>query len=129
MDVRFEICRSKFNFRSQNESLYKNIFFSFSGIFTSVGTTRGQGIIRVVVVVLVVATFFLTFSLFERFLKKIRRKYYGWSNKPPPLALKMLSWLFKYRWASLGAPCQQKRGANTELLSCQYFLTLICFCN
>ena len=28
---------------------------------------------------------------------------YGWSNKPPPLTLKMLSRLFWYRWASLAS--------------------------
>ena len=28
---------------------------------------------------------------------------HGWSNKPPPLARKMLSRLFKYRWASLAS--------------------------
>ena len=37
-------------------------------ITASVGTTRGQGIIRVVV-----ATFFLTFSFATRFLNKINR--------------------------------------------------------
>ena len=37
-----------------------NIYFTQSkiGLFISVGMTRGQGIIRVVVIVLVVATFF-----------------------------------------------------------------------
>ena len=38
----------------------------FEGFFTSVGMTRGQGIIRVVVVVLVVVIF-LTFSFLGRF--------------------------------------------------------------
>ena len=42
------------------------------GIYTSVGTTRGQGIIRVVVVLLyvvlyVAATFFVTFSFLKDF--------------------------------------------------------------
>ena len=31
------------------------------------------------------------------------RGAYGWSNKPPPLARKMASHLFKYRWASLAS--------------------------
>ena len=38
------------------------------------------------------------------------RGAYGWSNKPPPLARKMLSRLFKYRWASLAS----KEGAFTK---------------
>ena len=35
---------------------------------------------------------------------------YGWSNKPPPLARKMSSQLFKYRWASLAS----KEGALSK---------------
>ena len=41
-------------------------FLAGQNVFTSVGTTRGQGIIRVVVV----ATFFLTFSFLEDFKSK-----------------------------------------------------------
>ena len=45
-------------------------FIKNNNLFTSVGTTRGQEIIRdIVVVVLIVVAIFLTFSFFGRFLK------------------------------------------------------------
>ena len=43
-------------------------------------------------------------------LQKQSLRAYGWSNKPPPLARKMPSQLFKYRWASLAS----KEGAFTK---------------